>query len=281
MLKHHLGLLLRALILFNLIFITACSAIQADKSVSASPILDRIQNRGELILGTSADQPPLSQLNKQGDVEGLDIDIASMMASSMGVRLAIQVLPFNQLLNALEQGKVDIVLSNVTITPTRNLKVAFVGPYLTSGKCILTKKAELANAGEAKPLNNSKVHIVVQKGTTSEYFARQILPKARLSITEGNEQAIDLVRNNKADAMITDFPICLSAIKNHPDAKFISLFSLLTYEPIGIALPANDALFINWTENFLKRLDDTETLDEMGKHWFGNFFEVKNTSFTM
>ena len=81
--------------------------------------------------------------------------------------------------------------------------------------------------------------------------------------------------------MITDFPICMSAIKNNPDAKFISAFSLLTYEPIGVAIPANDALFINWIENFMHRLDETETLDELGNHWFGNFFEIKNTSVTM
>ncbi len=56
--------------------------------------------------------------------------------------------------------------------------------------------------------------------------------------------------------------------------RFSTLFSLLTYEPIGIALPANDPLFVNWTENFLARMEGTGILDEIGKHWFGQFGET-------
>ena len=55
----------------------------------------------------------------------------------------------------------------------------------------------------------------------------------------------------------------------------MSLFSLLTYEPIGIALPANDAQFINWTQNFMQRLEGTDTLVGLGKHWFGDMKLLK------
>jgi len=61
----------------------------------------------------------------------------------------------------------------------------------------------------------------------------------------------------------------MATLKENPDAGFVTLFSLLTYEPIGIALPANDAQFINWTQNFLNRLDATDTLDGLSKSWFG------------
>ena len=71
--------------------------------------------------------------------------------------------------------------------------------------------------------------------------------------------------------MLTDYPICLATLKSHPDAGFVSVFSLLTYEPIGIALPAGDAQFINWTENFLDRMDKTNGLKEFGHRWFGEF----------
>ena len=61
------------------------------------------------------------------------------------------------------------------------------------------------------------------------------------------------------------------ALKANPDAGFVSVFSLLTYEPIGIALPAEDTQFINWTENFLQRMKGTKGLDELARHWFGKF----------
>lgn len=276
-----LGITILSIIIFNLIFISGCQTYQKNHNVSPSPIIDRIQQRGTLILGTSADQPPLSQLNQQGTVEGFDVDIAKMMASAMDVKLKVKIFPFKQLLYALEHDEVDIVLSNLTITPVRNLKVAFVGPYMTSGKCILTKNTKLADTATVQKLNNSKVRITAQKETTSEHFVKHLMPKAQIHITENNQQAVSLLRNDKVDLMITDFPICLSTINNHPEAGFISATSLLTYEPIGVALPANDALFINWMGNFLQRLDDTNTLDELGQLWFGNLFNQRTPSVTM
>jgi hypothetical protein len=45
--------------------------------------------------------------------------------------------------------------------------------------------------------------------------------------------------------------------------------SLLNYEPIGIAVPAQDTLFINWTENFLQRVEGVGLFEELSNRWFG------------
>jgi len=165
---------------------------------------------------------------------------------------------------------VDVVLSNVTINPKRNLRVAFVGPYLESGKCIVAKQTALAQADrESTDLNSPDTRLAVLNGSTSESFARQLFPKVTLVPIDSYETGAELVRTDEASGLLTDYPICLATLKANPDAGFVSLFSLLTYEPIGIALPAGDAQFINWTENFLKRLDGTEALKGLGQRWFG------------
>ena len=76
-----------------------------------------------------------------------------------------------------------------------------------------------------------------------------------------------MVRNGKADAMLTDFPICQATVVNNPDDQFVSIFSRLTYEPIGIAVNPNDAHFINWTQNFLDRMEKTGYLSVLGQKW--------------
>jgi polar amino acid transport system substrate-binding protein len=167
-----------------------------------------------------------------------------------------------------------VVISNMTITTRRNLRAAFVGPYMTSGKCIIAKEERVARAEQAEDLNTPETHMVVMAGTTSEDFVKTLLPEAIITTTESLDSAVDLVITDEADGMLTDYPICLSILKDNPEAGFVSLFSLLTYEPIGIALPANDPLFVNWTENFLQRLEGTGILDEIGKHWFGEFGEA-------
>jgi ABC-type amino acid transport substrate-binding protein len=44
----------------------------------------------------------------------------------------------------------------------------------------------------------------------------------------------------------------------------------LTYEPLGIALPDNDPLFVNWVDNYLKTLEDSGALEELTWEWFEN-----------
>jgi polar amino acid transport system substrate-binding protein len=238
-----------------LLLLAGCNTMQTRGSGTSA--LARIEQRGELVLGTSGDMEPMSYTREDGTLVGLDIDIGRFMAQAMGVKLTTRTLPFTDLLPALQRGEVDVVISNLTITPKRNMSVAFVGPYMTSGKCILTRQESLARAQQAEDLNTPDTRIAVMKGSTDSRAA-----------------AVDLVKSDQAGGMLTDYPICMSTVKNHPEAGFVSLFSLLSYEPIGIALPGNDPLFVNWTENFLQRLEGTGILDEIGKHWFGEFGEA-------
>ena len=255
-------------LLFALLLFAACTTLQAAEAST----LERVQARGTLILGTSGNMPSMSQSGSDGKVTGFDIDLARVMAGMMGVKLDIRVMPFSDLLPALETGTVDVVISNMTITPERNLRVAFVGPYITSGKCMVTRDKALAAAEQSTDLNTPETSIAVLAGSTSERFARELFPAATVMTFDDYAKGAEMVLKDSADGMLTDYPICLATLKSHPDAGLVSVFSLLTYEPIGIALPAGDAQFINWTENFLERMDGTHGLEEFGRRWFG---EVK------
>lgn len=247
------------------LFVIACS----QPSAADASAIDRIVNRGVLVLGTSGNMPSMSLVDANGRATGFDVDLARVMADLMGVKLEVRVLPFTELLPALQTGQVDVVISNMTITAQRNLRVAFVGPYLVSGKCIVTKNKALAAAEESNDLNSPETRLAVLAGSTGEDFARELFPKATLFGIDDYGKAAALVADDAADGLLTDYPICLSTLKSHPDAGFVSVFSLLTYEPIGIALPAGDAQFINWTENFLDRMHGTKGIEELGKRWFG------------
>ena len=253
--------------LFSLFLL--CGLLLNGIAAAAGSTLDRIVERGTLVLGTSGNMPSMSFFDANGRVTGFDVDMARLMADVIGVQLEIRVLPFADLLGALQKGDVDVVISNMTITPQRNLKVAFIGPYMTSGKCIVTKDQALAAVDGSTDLSTDQTRLAVLQGSTSQDFARELLPKATLLPVKDYDEAADLVKGDAASGMLTDYPICLATLKKHKDAGFVSVFSLLTYEPIGIALPAGDAQFINWTENFLERLDGTNALEELGGRWFG------------
>ena len=250
-------------------FFAGCAQLhQGSSGTSVSPVLDRIQQRGELIVGTMGNMPPLNMTSKDGEIFGLEPDLAAKLAGAMNVKVRFVTKPFHELLPALQRGEVDMVMSGMTITPERNLKVAFVGPYFISGKAFLTKVKTIAYADEAKDVNNPNTKIVALKGSTSQAFAEQFLDKTTLYTTDTYDEAVDMVLQDKVHAMIADYPICVVSVFRYPDAGLLSVVTQLTYEPIGIAMPPNDPLLVNWTQNTLNNIEGSGQLDELKLKWF-------------
>lgn len=234
-----------------------------------TPVLDGIMQKGELVVGTAASMPPLNMTTKTGEIIGFEIDLAKMMASGMGVKLRLEPMEFSKLLPALESGKVDMVLSGMTITPARNLKVAFVGPYFISGKAFLTKIETIAKAKEAIEVNSPNVRLTGLRGSTSQYFVELVLPKVQFVPAKDYDEAVKLVIEGKVNAMIADYPICVFALLRYPNEGLLTVITPLTYEPLGIAVPSYDPHLVNWIENFLASLEETGAMDELKARWFG------------
>ena len=239
---------------------------------AAGPVLDRILKRGELIVGTAANMPPLNMKTKEGEIIGLEVDLAEDMAAAMGVKLKMKDMAFGNLLGALEAGDVDMVLSGMTITPKRNLRVAFVGPYQVSGKCLLTKEESLASVEHPSEINVADITLTALQGSTSEAYVTKGIPNAKFMPAKNYDEALFFVLQDKADALVADYHMCVVSVLRYPDTPLISVLSLLSYEPLGVALPANDPLLINWVENLFHRAEETGRLEALKQLWFENTF---------
>ena len=240
-----------------------------DKSVKepVAPVLDRILEKGELVVGTAGSMPPLNMTTKEGEIIGLEADLAGAISAGMGVKLRLEAMPFSELLGALEAGKIDMILSGMTMTPGRNLKVAFVGPYYISGKAFLTKNKKIASAKHTSEIDSPDNTLVALKGSTSQHFVEGVLPKAKLVTTKDYDEAVKMVLQDKVTALVADYPICVVSVFRYPDKGLASVMTPFTYEPIGIALPANDPLLVNWMQNFLNAIEDSGQLKQLKDHW--------------
>jgi polar amino acid transport system substrate-binding protein len=107
-------------------------------------------------------------------------------------------------------------------------------------------------------------------GSTSETFVRTQLPSARLSTTLDSDQAVRLVLNGKADAMVADLPICIISVLRNPGAGLVAVSSPFTFDPIGAALPAHDPLFLNVVENFMLNLEGSGLMELLTARWFSD-----------
>src|SRR5688572_26751358 len=145
-------------------------------------VLSAILKRGEIRIGMTGTQPPFTMKSKTGELIGYEVDLAKALAKNMGVKLKLVEMPFSDLLGALKSGKVDAVMSGMTMTPERNLEVLFAGPYILSGKSILTKSKLIAEISAAT--TEKKYRIVTLKGSTSVEFVKNYMPKHELILVD-------------------------------------------------------------------------------------------------
>lgn len=249
--------------------VAGCSMFHHDgPGLTTSPVISRILQRGELRVGVSGTQPPLNATAKDGTIIGFDIDLAAQLAGAMRVRLTVVPMPFADLLLAVQKGEVDMVLSGLTMTPERNLHVAFVGPYLVSGMSILTKSKTMAKLRRAEEIDLPTVTVAALRGSTAESFAQETIPKATMVLVGTLDEGVEMVRAGTVDALLADHPFCSVTVYRYRDDDLATLETPFTFEPLGIALPPNDPLLVNWTQNTLADLDDSGALYDMMYQWF-------------
>lgn len=236
-------------------------------TASAGPIIDKIVKRGELIVGSSGDYPPLTAKTKSGKLIGIDIDLATIIANEMGVKLKVVQIPFNDLLSVLKTGKIDMVLSCMTITSERNLKFAFVGPYFVSGQSILTTKETALNAKSLKEINKADFSLAVPLGTTSEAIAKISLPLAKVEVAKGMDEAIQFLLAGKVKAVMSDVAACAVTVFRNQDKGLVAT-PPLTFEPFGIAVRQGDPLLLNLLNNILINAQGNGVLDDLQVKWF-------------
>jgi ABC-type amino acid transport substrate-binding protein len=239
----------------------------AASASSDSPVLSRIVGSGTLRVGMSGNQPPLNFKAKDGTPMGLEVDLATAIAMLMEVKLEIVQKPFGELLGALQKGEVDLVMSGMTITAERNLKVAFVGPYYLSGKSILTRSTALAQAEEAADLDQADLKLAALEGSTSQRFVEALMPKASLVTTKDYDAAVKLLLADEVQALVADREIVELTALLHPKENLVTLARPLTIEAIGIAVPPGDGLLMNFLENTLGALEASELMGALRSRW--------------
>jgi polar amino acid transport system substrate-binding protein len=255
-------------ILLSLIALLGLGCATAGRGPDPGDGLARIIRSGELRVGMSGEQPPLNMTTRTGEIIGIEVALMKVLAANLGVQARIVRKPFGELLDALDADEVDVVMSGMTITPERNARAAFVGPYFVSGKSILTRSSTLAAVNESADLDANHLRFAALAGSTSEQFVRIALPRARLTTTAGLDEGVQMVLDGGVDALVADLETCHVARLRHPDAGLAVLATPLTTEPIGIAVAPHDTLLANLLENYLEALESTGVLARARTVWF-------------
>src|SRR5262245_39040131 len=261
------ALLLAALVLCS------CQALPGGRTSSARATdarLPGILASGVLRVAVSPDRPPLVLKNQSGATVGFDIDIVSALATAMGLELNLVEVPFADLLSAVEGGRADLAISGLTMTPERNARVAFAGPYFVSGMSVLSKTKAITDVENPAALDRSDRRYAAVSGSTSAKFIGDVLPRAQLVTVGDYDAGIQMVIDGKVDALFADHLVCSVAVWRHPDAGLSTLATPFTVEPFGIAVPPDAPLLLNLVQNYLATLDHAGLLAGYKAKWLAD-----------
>jgi len=250
-----------------MIFLGFLFLLQVGASRAAGPVLDRVVESGVLRVAMSVDQPPFTMRSRDKKVIGFDVDLARALAGTMQVQLEIVELPFGELLAALEEGKADLVISGLSITAERSRQVSFVGPYLLSGKSILTTSRIKSVVKDSSDFNDPEIRLVALKNSTSESFVQRQMPEASLHAIANYNEGIQMLLTGSVDAMVADVPILKLSMLRYPDAGMGIVEPQLSVEPLGIALAMGDIQFENLLRNYLLAFDKAGLIPRLQQKW--------------
>lgn len=233
--------------------------------------LEKILAKGELRVGFEAGYIPLEMTDKNGNFIGFDIDMAKEMAKAMGVKFVPVNTEWDGIIPGLQSDKYDIIMSGMTITQERNLKISFAEPNLVIGQTALVNKKHEGKIKSYKELNDPKFTVTSKLGTTGEQAVKRLIPKATYkSFQTENEAALEVL-NGKADAFVYDLPYCVDFMADQGKGKLLFLDQPFTYEPLAWAINKGDPDFLNWLNNFLRQIKNDGRYDAIHTKWFKSF----------
>lgn len=229
------GLLLGVLSLVCTLVFAACgsNAPTADSGATSSPAASA--SGGETVLRIALDPtfPPFQSQTGDGKFEGFDIDLMNAVADAAGFKMDMKGLPFDGIIPALQAGTIDATISTMTITPERAEVVDFSRPYFKAGLAIAVQN----DTSDITSFDNLKgKKLAVQIGTTGEQKARESSP-AEVRTFDSTPLALQELANGNVDAVVSDAPAILYAIKSGNVNGIKVVGELLTEEFYGIATP--------------------------------------------
>jgi ABC-type amino acid transport/signal transduction systems, periplasmic component/domain len=241
---------------------TASSQASGAASASAAGSIDKIKADGFVTMSTNAEFEPF-EYKKGDDIVGIDADISQKIADKLGVKLKINDVAFDTLVNELDSGRANFVAAGMTATEDKKKNVDFSDTYFKASQSIIVAKGSTVK-GRAD-LNGKKVG--VQQGTTGDTYCTNEKGENDIKVgsveryNKGVDAVTDLI-NGKIDAVvIDDFPATKFVEKN-PD-KIVKLDEALTQEEYAIAVKKGDTDMLKTVNDVLAELKSSGELDQI------------------
>lgn len=216
-------------------------------------------------VGSDATFPPFEFTDKQGAIQGFDIDLVRAIAQKAGIKkVEFMQITFDGLIPGLQANQFDMVASAMYITDARKQVVNFSDTYFPGGLTMMVKPDSTVK--ELKDLDGKKVS--VQVGTKSVDWLKANAPKVQLMLVKTNAEMFQAVVNGQADACVTGLPAARYYVSQQGNLKVTG--PELTQENYGFAFRKTDPELLSAWNKGLAAVKQDGTYKQLEDKWFAS-----------
>jgi len=236
------------------VLLTGCVAVQP------------ASREGVLRIGITPDYPPL--IFKAGEeIKGTEADFGNLLAKGLQRTPQFIELPWEEMIPALIGGKIDIIMSGMSITDARKVRIDFAQPYMRGGLMTLMRAEDRPKYPTLESIKQSVGNVGVVKGTTGEVFVRKNFPQAQsiIPLTKASD-SISPLKNRRLDLFVHDAP-AIAWLVSENEAEVNGFWEAFNEEYMAWAVNRGDRELLVQVNALIAKWKNDGTLSGVLKHW--------------
>lgn len=245
----------------------ASAASNADASAASGNLLDKLNNKETILVGTMGTYAPFTYHEKDGTLTGYDVEVTRAVAAKLGVKVEFKETPWDAMMAGLKAGRFDIVANQVALTsPERQAMFDKATPYSWSGKMLVARSD---HAPVARLRNIKGIKTAVMLASNYDEVAQKM--GADIIHTDTMAQGLMLVQQKRAELTLNDELSLLDYLKKTPDSGLKSVWRTPDAEKLGAGLVINkgNEAALEKINGAMKELQEDGTLKRLGEQFFG------------
>lgn len=245
--------------------LSACAVGQKGGGAGGEDLLAKVKNSGKITVSMNIANEPWATRSSSGDTyEGFVIDLVDGFAKEMGVDVDYKPLEFSSLIPALENGRADMIVGNISRTAERGGTILFTEPIGKSEGVAIVRTGEYSTLDQ---INSAEVRITTEAGSVHEEAGVATFPDAQMAPVTSTANAIAALDANRADVFLSDATIAATLDPNKYDTLeepiFVDSFAF------GLRLSTDSATFKAAFDNYLQLLKLNGGYNDLHEKYFG------------
>lgn len=222
--------------------------VSVTAGVAHADTLDNIRKAKKIRVAIDMSVPPYAMMNEQMQPVGSDVEAAQLLAADLGVELDIVRVPSPNRIPYLLSNKVDVILSQLSVTDERKKVIDFSRAYAVIEAAILAP-TNMEIKGAADLVGK---RVITTRGTASDKVTSEFAPGANIIRFEDDATSITAVVSGQADIFGTA-PSLLGAInQKSPSRKLEKKFVMKTFD-LAVGIRKGDTTLLNWTDEWVQK----------------------------